>query len=279
MGLTIDYATAKAILDAAFADVKIKFRDKTQIVCPGSRRYSHRCPFKSSTQAFREALLGCVLAAIVDPQIDIRLPYMNQEDNAFNGRTLDERVINPFLNEREIPSSKAPYLSALRRKISFVPETEKGLRDKEAYGAMLAFINETIAAHDGKRKAGIFFTLALCVSRTPRYVQSNFVAYQSPQHGAVLRAARQTAFATPSGGLLPVLLAVATFTAIKEAYGLPWKIDWRGINVADAASGAGGDITVSRDEKPVISVEVTKPTLLTPTAFARLSGRKYHPMG
>jgi hypothetical protein len=55
-----------------------------------------------------------------------------------------------------------------------------------------------------------------------------------------------------------VLLTVATFTAIKEVYGLPWEIDSQGINVSDAASGAGGDVTVSTKDKTLIAVEVTE---------------------
>lgn len=36
-----------------------------------------------------------------------------------------------------------------------------------------------------------------------------------------------------------------------------WEIDWQGINVADAASGVGRDITVRRDGEVVLAVEVT----------------------
>ncbi len=74
------------------------------------------------------------------------------------------------------------------------------------------------------------------------------------QYGALLDAL----LLTPSGGLVPVLLSVAAFTAIARAYDLPWQIEWQGINVADAAKGAGGDITILRDGKTVISVEVTE---------------------
>jgi len=48
-------------------------------------------------------LIGCALARLHDDEIDITKPYMNQGDDAFNGRTLDERVVNPFLQENEIP--------------------------------------------------------------------------------------------------------------------------------------------------------------------------------
>lgn len=63
---------------------------------------------------------------------------------------------------------------------------------------------------------------------------------------------------TPSGGLIPVLLAVSAFSAIRDTYLLPWDIRWQGINVADSPSGAGGDITINREGKTVISIEVTE---------------------
>src|ERR1041384_8089259 len=101
--------------------------------------------FASRTQAYREALIGCALARIIDPEIDIRLPYMNQGENAFNGRTVDERVVNPFLRDHAIPCSTGPYLSAIRRNVSFIPET-LGQRDRKAYLAFLRFISRLEAS-------------------------------------------------------------------------------------------------------------------------------------
>jgi hypothetical protein len=62
----------------------------------------------------------------------------------------------------------------------------------------------------------------------------------------------------PSGGLMPVLVAVAMFKTIQRCFELPWKIEWQGINVADKATGVGGDITVQRDGTLVLAVEVTE---------------------
>ena len=64
--------------------------------------------------------------------------------------------------------------------------------------------------------------------------------------------------ATPSGGLFPVLFASAMFAAINAFFQLNWEIASQGINVADAASGAGGDITIKSDGKVVLAVEVTE---------------------
>jgi hypothetical protein len=63
---------------------------------------------------------------------------------------------------------------------------------------------------------------------------------------------------TPSGGLLPVLLSVALLEALDECHGLGWTIEWQGINVADRASGAGGDITITKDGQTHLAIEATE---------------------
>jgi hypothetical protein len=65
--------------------------------------------------------------------------------------------------------------------------------------------------------------------------------------------------ATPSGGRFPLMMAAATFTALKKYFGKSdWLITVQGINVADAASGAGGDITITRDGGVLMVIEVTE---------------------
>jgi hypothetical protein len=96
--------------------------------------------FASKTQAYREVLLGCSVAKILDSSINIRQPYVNQGPNAFSGRTLDEKVINPFLHDKRIPASRGPYLSVFRRSIQFDQNTRAGVRDQEGYDALLTLI-------------------------------------------------------------------------------------------------------------------------------------------
>jgi len=44
----------------------------------------------------------------------------------------------------------------------------------------------------------------------------------------------------------------------KDAFGLDWQIEFQGINVADRAADAGGDITVSSTGAAVFAIEVTE---------------------
>jgi hypothetical protein len=74
------------------------------------------------------------------------------------------------------------------------------------------------------------------------------------QHDKVLR----EFLAVQSGGLIPVLVVRALLETIKSCFGLDWRIESQGINVADAASGAGGDITVFRADRAIVALEVTE---------------------
>lgn len=256
MGRSIDYDSCRKILEEVFAEA-LEDSKKDQIVeVPKIVEAAGEILFESKTQAFREALIGCALARLHDDEIDITKPYMNQGDDAFNGRTLDERVVNPFLQENEIPCSKGPFLSALRRNISFTPETEKGLRDKEAFGAMLSFIAELQAADEKKVQNYLLYlvTMFIALRAKSEITLAKINRVSVDQYSTVIDAL----LGTPSGGLVPVLLAVAGFSTMKKVYGLPWEIDWQGINVADAASGAGGDITIMNGADVVVAVEITE---------------------
>ena len=61
-----------------------------------------------------------------------------------------------------------------------------------------------------------------------------------------------------SGGRIPALLATAMFQTIGECHTLGWDVEFQGINVADKASGAVGDITIRKDGALILGVEVTE---------------------
>lgn len=213
--------------------------------------------FSSSTQSYREALLGCALARVMDDALNIRLPYVSHGSDAFNGRTLDEQVINPFLHDRLIPSSKGPYLATFRRSVKFIPETASGLRDKKGYEAFLSYIDalETAGSEEELRTLVVYLLQRFLVLRDAATIPLARISRLSlDQYEFLIDRLLQT----PSGGLLPVLLAVAMFKTLKECFNLPWEIDWQDINVADRASGVGGDITVKVDTRIFLAVEVTE---------------------
>lgn len=126
----IDYTLARNILQIQFLEAEKYFLNKNDPPFVAEISSDVEILFRSQTQAYREVMLGCILARIIDKSIDIRLPYINLGENAYNGRTLDEQVINPFLQEKHVPSSKGPFLSVFRRSVTFSEATKDGLRDK-----------------------------------------------------------------------------------------------------------------------------------------------------
>ena len=139
----INYDETAEILRQAFAHAESSLlgADQTPSISPEADA-ALTLLFSSRTQAYREVLLGCLLAKIEDQSVDVRKAYVNLGDAAYNGRTLDERVINPFLQEHRIPSSKGPFLAVFRRSVPFTSSTRQGTRDKEGFDAFLALVEE-----------------------------------------------------------------------------------------------------------------------------------------
>ncbi|SEO48541.1 SacI restriction endonuclease [Nitrosospira multiformis] len=252
----IDYSDAAALLDDLFTEAEVAFQTQLPLQIDPSIEKIADTLFASSTQSYREALLGCALARLLDQSINIRYPYVNQGMYAFNGRTLDEKVVNPFLHDRLIPSSKGPYLASFRRSVKFTPETGGGLRDKEGYTAFLAYLealeNADVAT---ARSLAIYLLFRFVKLRDASTIPLSRISRLSlDQFGILLDKLLQV----PSGGLLPVLLTVAILRTIKSYFGLTWDVQWQDINVADKASGVGGDVTVMQGDVMILAVEVTE---------------------
>ena len=213
--------------------------------------------FLSRTQAYREAFTGCILARFNDKSIDITKPYVSQGEEAFNGRTLDEQVVNPILQQRRIPASRGPYLSVFRRSVEFNLATREGVRDKRGYDAFLRLLAYTAAESDDETLLQLLQETAyrFVRIREDRDIPLNRIQRMSlSQTTSLVR----HLLATPSGGRLPMLIVVAALQVVKETFNLDWDIAWEGINVADAASGLSGDIVVSRNGQTIIAAEVTE---------------------
>lgn len=253
---SIDYAKAAELLSTLFPKAEQAFHDRQPPVVPAPVQRACGALFSSSTQSYREVLLGCGLARILDASINIRHPYVSQSDDAFNGRTLDEKVVNPFLQDRMIPCSKGPYLASFRRNVKFVPETGSGLRDKEGYKALLAFLD---ALEQSRKQEAMTLTLYLLycfikLRNTSRVPLSQISRLSIEQYHDLLKNFLQV----QSGGLVPVLLVVAMLQTIKSCFSLKWEIEFQGINVSDKSAGAGGDITVTLAGETVLAIEVTE---------------------
>ncbi|RLA87571.1 MAG: hypothetical protein DRG58_10420, partial [Deltaproteobacteria bacterium] len=233
----IDYVQARKLLDDAIIAAEAFLLQNVKLPMQQDIRNCCKIVFSSNTQAYREVLLGCTVARILDKSINIRQPYIDQGPNAFSGRTLDEKVVNPFLHDKRIPSTRGPYLSVFRRSVQFDLSIREGLRDKLGYDAFLKVIGYLEVISDD-----------LELENFLQYLLYNFVEIREAAHIQLYKPQRLSfeqfdtlisgLLATPSGGRLPVFLVVAAFRKVKTFFGLhDWSIAWQEINAADTASG------------------------------------------
>jgi hypothetical protein len=255
--MPIEYKDTRLLLDRIFREAEANLLLGSP---PEVNQAFHKAVdalFSSHTQAYREVLLGCVLARIRDQNINIRMPYSKQGSAAFNGRSLDENVVNPFLQEKRIPSSRGPYLSVFRRNIQFDSTIRSGLKDKEGYDAFLTVITY-LESTNNIPDLEVYLKYMLYRFLELREASIISLAKLSRMSLSQYDALISGLLETPSGGRFPVLLVVATLNAIKYYFHLDWQVDSQGINVADTASGAGGDITVTSSGVIVMAAEVTE---------------------
>jgi hypothetical protein len=213
--------------------------------------------FESRTQSYREALLGCALIHLINTDINIRLPYIKHGDGSFNGRTLDEQVVNPFLQEQLIPCSKGPYLATFRRNVKLIPETAVGLRDKAGYSAMLELLCEIENCLTDKSTEDFIMCLLnrfIMLRDASRIPLAHINRLSIKQYSELLK----MLLMQQSGGLIPVLVTVAFFQMLNEYYSLAWDIYWQGINVADNATGSEGDVTIKKAGETILAIEITE---------------------
>ncbi|MDP2659411.1 MAG: restriction endonuclease, SacI family [Dehalococcoidia bacterium] len=256
---SIDYAKARELLDTLFIEAEAALFRKSPLKVESHFADACESVFGSGTQAYREVLLGCTVARTQDPSIDVRRPYVEQGPNAFSGRSLDEKVVNPFLQRNRIPCSRGPYLSVFRRSIKFDSSTRSGLRDKVAYDSLL----EALVYLQDRKVDELLGPLGFQLYKFAELRETADIPLARVQRISLDQYDKLIGMllTTPSGGLFPVLLVVATFRAIKAFFKAQWEITWQGINVSDAASGAGGDVTISNPEGILLAVEVTERTV------------------
>lgn len=216
--------------------------------------------FTSSTQAYREALVGCVIARHVDGRINIRHPATETSDDAFSGRSLADQIVTPYLQDRGFPVSRSPYLSCLRGGARFEPNRAPRIqRDAGGFAALVSAVEHVAEAPPEEAiKCLIFLLYRFVVLREQAQIELRRIARPNLHQLTKLIAGL---LSVRSGGRFSALLATAMFQTISDCHGLEWEVEFQGINVADAASGAVGDITVKKQGVIVLGVEVTERTI------------------
>jgi hypothetical protein len=257
MAIDLDLDVARATLETLFAEVQAEVLAGTTPPIDAALTPEFDQLFATNIQSYREGLLGLVLARMQSRAINVRWPYAQQGDNAFNARTLDETVVNPFFQEHRIPSSRGPYLAMFRRDFRFEPAQRGGQRNKVVFDAFLNLITalEQTDDDDNLRAFAAYSLYRFAKLREAADVPlSRLQRISLEQYSTLLGSLLEL----HSGGRLPVVLVVAAFRTIKEFFGKDWEIAFQGINVADGPTGVGGDITVTENGRVVFAAEVTE---------------------
>ncbi len=255
--MPIDYAAARHLLNDTFTQIESRAAVGESQKAPEGTEPDFDHVFESRTQSFREMLLGCAVARLQDKALNIRLPYVNLGEAAFNGRTLDERAVNPFLREHRVPSSTGPYLAKARRSIRFDQSFLAGTRDRAACQSFLDLVAWLESkANDDEILAFVEYLLYRFIRlREAASIPISALRRISLEQFSSLI---DSLLEIRSGGRIPVFLVVAAFRAVNDYFSAGWEIELQGINVADSAGGAGGDVTIRQNGAIILAAEITE---------------------
>ncbi|RQW06473.1 hypothetical protein EH222_08675 [candidate division KSB1 bacterium] len=213
-------------------------------------------------------ILACSLAQTHQPHIDIRKPYTEIGDNdAYSGRTYDERYIQHFVTQNELPcnSTTAFLTPAFRnRNAVLTPDLNLVGRPPAIYAAALYLLD---AVHQGHLSAAdllaetIRWLLVIRDAKRER-IRSLLTEIKAGQAQTVLSAEGivsliEQHFSLRHSSRLPVLAIAAIYQAAQDYLGervLPLESH----NAADRQTGALGDLEIILvdDAQVVTSYEV-----------------------
>lgn len=269
--------TCSAVLDAAFAEAEQKLlspfiadadaRDRIAFValCPNNR-------------AGARFLLAATLAKIVQPQVDIRKPFIQaypeaEKQDAYPGRNYDEQHVFPFVTSHKLPCSPTTaFLTPGFRTKNIVLDLNQNLcgRPPELYEFILEILDwvqaGSISAHDvlhetvrvlimernvrAKRLEGLKASLREESDELP--LSSEDTVKLIAQHLGLRHSAR-----------LPVLVVAAAYIAAADRLGENVR-NLNAHNAADSQTGALGDVEITlADDKQVVTTYEMKDKTVT----------------
>ena len=252
-----DFEAAKRTLEAAYEEATSLFYAKASPDVSKGIQDACRPMFTSNTQAFREVALGLCLVRLLDRKADLAKPYTTLPGGTFSGRTVDERVVNPFLRRQRIPCTKGPYLSVFRRSVSIVEDTGLGIRDQEGYLGLLTLV-ELLQKEGNQKQLHQILTYLLWLFIGLREESDISLIRYGRLSLAQVQALANYLLSQKSGGYWPLALVVANTKALSDILGLNWEVCYQQLNTADKPSGASGDVSIQKNGETLLVMEVTE---------------------
>ena len=209
-----------------------------------------RCP---NNRSGVRLLMSCLLAKLDMPRVDPRKPYTEiGDEDAFSGRTYDERYLTYFIVENRLPANATTaYLTPTLRNIDYPLTSDRELvgRPRELYSNALQLLADVA---DGDVAAGDLlaeFVRMLMLMREERESEiarmvkgrSSGEATPISSEGIVTLIGQH--LACPHSSRLPVLVVAAAYTAAGEQLReriLPLNAH----NAADTQTGSVGDVEI-----------------------------------
>lgn len=197
----------------------------------------------SKVLSIRYAVLTQILGKIANSDrslLSLQLGTPNSP-SAWDARSFCSAVIVPWVadNHDVLGKSPDPYVSnPLRR-----PRLDQGtdqLRDKAEWEALVAFLLPLDSVDQNKLEA----TFVSCLVSTAKRLADQSFKYQIPARislSQMLELIRSFVSET-SGGLRPLAVTAAMMAVLGRAFSIFTSISSQGLNEADSASGALGDI-------------------------------------
>ncbi len=208
-----------------------------------------------SNRAGVRLLLSCLLAKVDNPAVDVRKPYTQiGDEDAFSGRTYDERYITPFINLHHLPcnNTTAFLTPALRNRNATL---EKGLdlvgRPPQLYTAVLDLLDavhqQQISAAD--MLAETIRCLILLRDERQQRIEALLTTLQTTTDAIPLSAEEIVHLVSQhlnqkGTSRLPVLIVAAAYSAAHQHLGTQ-LLDLQTHNAADYQTGALGDLELT----------------------------------
>ena len=196
----------------------------------------------STTVAIRYALVTQILGKIGDSSRNLlTLQLADSGPGAWDARSFATAVVVPWVadNQHVLGTSLEPYASKpLRRER--LERAMPNVRNKQGWVQLVDLLDELEAADHLTLVEAFRRVLKALVRR----LAAQTFGYAIPQRISLpAMSTILTAFLdTPSGGLRPLAVTTALLRTIGTAFGLFSHVEGQGINEADAAGGAPGDV-------------------------------------
>ena len=228
----------------------------------------------TSNRACVRVLLACSLAKSAHPEVDIRKPYTEiGGSDAFAGRSYDERYLQPFIIEHQLPCNPttAFLTPAFRnRNITLTPDLNMVGRPPLVYKATLQLLSDV---YEGKITAEDLLAETirrLLIMRDEQLAIRNSLLADLRSSAGVLPLSSEDIITiieqhlrSANASRLPVLVVAAAYEAAKDFLGeriLPLE----GHNAADKQTQSLGDVHITLiDDDEVVTVYEMKAKRVT----------------